>query len=73
MMAKLNFQHHYSSLQRHMIFQKSFYHAESGLKKHFILLSVLKIVVFKVFLFLLIGTKVEKKAFILSFAVVESN
>jgi len=48
-MAKLNFQHHYSSLQRHMILQKSFYQAESGLKKHFILLSVLKIVVFKVF------------------------
>ncbi len=37
-MAKLNFQHHYSS---HMIFQKSFLFADLVLKKHFLVLSML--------------------------------
>jgi len=35
MVAKLNFQHHYSSLQRKMILQKSFKYADLFLKKHF--------------------------------------
>ncbi len=34
-MAKLNFQHHYSSFQCHMILQKSFKYVDLGLKKHF--------------------------------------
>ncbi len=42
-MAKLNFQHHYSSLHCHMIHQKSFEYADLLLKKHF--LSILKTVV----------------------------
>jgi len=40
-MAKLYFQHHYSSLQCHVIPQKGFC-ADMMLKKHFLLLSVLK-------------------------------
>jgi len=40
-MAKQNFQHHYSSLQCHMILQKSFQYADLLLKKDFSLLSVL--------------------------------
>ncbi len=43
--AKLNFQHHYSSLQCHMILQKSFLYADLLLKKHFLLLLMLKTVV----------------------------
>jgi len=42
-MALLNYQHHYSSLQCLVILQKSFQYAD--LKKHFLLLSVLKKVV----------------------------
>ncbi len=42
--CKLNFQHHFSSLQCHMILQKSFY-VYLLLKKHFWLLSMLKTVV----------------------------
>ncbi len=38
----MNFQHHYSSLQCHMILQKSFQYADLVLKKHFWLLSALK-------------------------------
>ncbi len=45
MMAKLNIQCHFSSLQCHVILQKSFYYAELLLKKHFLLLSNLKRVV----------------------------
>ncbi len=44
-MAKLNFQHHYSSLQCHMILQKTFKRANLVLKKHFLLLIMLKTVV----------------------------
>ncbi len=42
--AKLNFQHHYSSLQCHMILQKSFQYADLQLKKHLLLLSMSKTV-----------------------------
>ncbi len=44
--------HHYSSLQCHMILQKSFQYADLLLKVHFLLLSMLKTVVvaFSVFL-----------------------
>ncbi len=41
-LAKLNFQHHYSSLQSHMSPQKLFEYADLLLKKHFLLLSMLK-------------------------------
>jgi len=34
-MLKLNFQHHSSSLQYHMVLQKSFYDDDLLLKKHF--------------------------------------
>ncbi len=34
--SKLNFQYHYSSLQCHMILQKSFKYADLLLKKHFL-------------------------------------
>ncbi len=44
-MAKLNFQHHYFGLQCHMILQKSYYYADLLLKKHFLLLSMIKTVV----------------------------
>ncbi len=40
-MATLYFQHHYSSLQCHMIHQKSFYYAEFVLKKQFLKTVVL--------------------------------
>ncbi len=43
--AKLNFQHHYSSLQCHMILQKSFIYADLVIKKHLLLLLMLKTVV----------------------------
>ncbi len=43
--VKLNFQHHNSSLQCHMILQKSFWYADLLLKKHYLLLSILKTVV----------------------------
>jgi len=43
MMAKLNFQHHYSSLQCLMILQKSFYYAD--LKKHVLLITLKTVVV----------------------------
>ncbi len=43
--AQLYFQHHYSSLQCHMILQKSFWYSDLLRKKHFLLLSRLKIVV----------------------------
>ncbi len=43
--AKLNFQHHYSSLQCHMILQKSFLYADLVIKKHLLLLLMLKTVV----------------------------
>jgi len=36
-MAKLKFQHHYSSLQCHMILQKSFEYADLMRRKHFLL------------------------------------
>ncbi len=42
--SKLNFQQHYSSLQCHMIFQKSFWYADLMLKKNFWLLPMLKTV-----------------------------
>jgi len=42
MMTKLNFQHHYSGLQCHMILQKSLLYADLVLKKHFLLSSMLK-------------------------------
>ncbi len=45
-MATLNFQHHYSSLQCHMILQKSLWYADLKLKKH--LSSVLKTVLFNI-------------------------
>jgi len=38
----MNFQHHYSSLQCHMILQKSFKYVDLPLKKQFLLLSRLK-------------------------------
>ncbi len=38
----MSFQHHYSSLQFHMILQKSFQYADLVLKKYFWLLSALK-------------------------------
>ncbi len=41
-MVKLNFQHHYSSLQCHMIFQKLFQYADLML---IVLLAMLKTVV----------------------------
>ncbi len=41
--GELNFQHHYS-LRCHMIHQKSFYYADLMLKKHLLLLSMLKTV-----------------------------
>ncbi len=44
-MAKLNFQHHNPSLQSHMIFQKALYYADLVLKKHFLLLLMLRTVV----------------------------
>ncbi len=37
----MNIQHHYSSLQCHVILQKSFYYADLLLKKHLLLLSLL--------------------------------
>ncbi len=43
--AKLNFQHHCSSLQCHMILQLSFWYDYLLLNKHFLLLSILKTVV----------------------------
>ncbi len=43
----LNYQHHYSSLQCHMILQKSFKYADLLLKKHLWLLSMLKTVLWK--------------------------
>jgi len=43
--SKLSFQHHYTSLQCHMILQKSFLYADLLLRKHFLLLSMLKTVV----------------------------
>ncbi len=39
------FQHHYSSLQCHMILHKSFEYADLLLNEHFSLLSILQIVV----------------------------
>ncbi len=42
---KNHFQHHYFSLQCHMIFQKSFEYADLLLMKHSLLLSMLKTVV----------------------------
>ncbi len=42
-MTKLNFQHHYSSLQCHMILQKSFKYADLVPKKHLLLLLMSKI------------------------------
>jgi len=44
--SKLNFTHHYSSLQCHMILQKSFWYDDLMLKKHFSLLSMLKTVIY---------------------------
>ncbi len=41
----MNFQHHYTSFQCHMIFQKS-KSANLMLKKHLLLLSLIKTVVF---------------------------
>jgi len=41
----VNFQHHYSSLQCHMILQKSFQYADFLLKKHLFLFLMLKTVV----------------------------
>jgi len=38
-MSKLNFQHHYSSLQCHMILQKSFEYDDLLLKKYFFMLK----------------------------------
>jgi len=35
--SKLNFQHHFSSLHCHIIFQKSFLYSDLMLKKHFLL------------------------------------
>ncbi len=43
--AKLNFQHHFSSHQCHLILQKSFEYSDLLLKKHFLILSMLKTVV----------------------------
>jgi len=37
-MVKLNFQHHYSSLQCHMILQKSLKYGDLLLKRHFSLM-----------------------------------
>ncbi len=48
-MEKQNFQHHYFSLQCHMILQKSFWYADVVLKKHFLLLSMLKTFVLQLF------------------------
>jgi len=46
MMAKLNFQHHYSCLQCHMILQKLFFNMLIWCsRKCFLLLSILKTVV----------------------------
>jgi len=42
-MAKLNFQHHYSSVQYHMILHKSFQHPALMLRKRLLLLSILKL------------------------------
>ncbi len=50
--AKQNFQHHYSSLQCHMILQKSFWFADLLLKKHFLLL-------FKTVVLLMVNSTVE--------------
>ncbi len=41
-MINLNFQHHYSGLQCHMILQKSFEYVDLLLKTHFLLISMLK-------------------------------
>ncbi len=50
-MTKLNFSYHYSSLQCHMIPQKSFSYADLVLNKHFLLLPMLKtVVLFNIFL-----------------------
>ncbi len=43
--AKLNVQYHYSSLQYHVILQKSFLNADLLLEKHFLLLLMLNTVV----------------------------
>ncbi len=40
--AQLYFQHHYSSLQHHMILQKSLKYADLLLKKHFLLFQCWK-------------------------------
>ncbi len=45
LMVKLNFQHHYSSLQCHMILQNHSKIADLLLKEHSLLLSMLKTVV----------------------------
>jgi len=45
-MAKLNFQHHYSSVQCHMILQKSFQHPALMFRKRLLLLSILKFIFF---------------------------
>ncbi len=45
MWSKLYYQHHDSSLQCHMIIQKSFSYAHLLLKKHVLLLSIMKTVV----------------------------
>jgi len=67
-MAKLNFQHHYSSLQCHMILQKSFWYADLLLKKHFLLMlkTVLLLNTFKETFFQdsLIKRKFKRTAFI---------
>ncbi len=41
----LNFQYRYSSLQCHVILQKSFWYADLLLKKHVLLISIIKTVV----------------------------
>jgi len=42
--AKMNFQHHFSSLQCHVILQKSFWYADLVLKKHFVWISMMQTV-----------------------------
>jgi len=48
-LVKLHFQHHYSSLQCRMILQKSFKYDDLMLKKHLLLLSILKTVLYNFF------------------------
>ncbi len=66
-MAKLHFQHHYSSLQSHMILQK--WSADLVLKKHFLLLPLLNCCVALYFcdlkknLYCLMNRKLKRSAF----------